>query len=196
MAKPTPHLEKGLKAMERLIRLANKEESKRLIPILRKVVMESANELEHCPFCSQPIKDTTVTFTQETAKDAIRIILNWCNEKGRVEFKTSEIKHLLTHTQYANLNHLVSFGGIIYRPINRKTGKRYSSTYYGINRARADEFLRGEKLIPTQITRDRFTRERTGEAEGTADDLPHTNDLLDESGRYTQPAIARPYADN
>lgn len=181
--------------MQKLISRASKEESKDLIPKLRKAVMELANELEHCPFCSQPIKDTIVTFTQETAKDAIRILLNWCNEKGRVEFKTSEIKHLLTHTQYANLNHLVSFGGIIYRPINKKTGKRYTSTHYGINRARAMEFLRGEKLIPTQITRDRFTRERTGEADGSVDDLPNTADLIDGDGRYTQPALARSYPD-
>lgn len=181
--------------MQKLISRATKEESKTLIPILRRIVMESANELEHCPFCSQPIKDTIVTFTQETAKDAIRIILNWTRDAGRNEFKTSEIKHLLTHTQYANLNHLVSFGGIIYRPINKKTGKRYTSTHYGINRARADEFLRGDKLIPTQITRDRFTHERTGEAEGSVDDLPNTNDLLDGDGRYTQPTLARSYPD-
>lgn len=99
MSKSTPHIDHGLKAMHKLISRATKEESKILIPILRRIVMESANDLEFCPFCSQPIKDTVVTFTQETAKDAIRILLNWTRDNNRNEFKTSEIKHLLTHTQ-------------------------------------------------------------------------------------------------
>lgn len=181
--------------MQKLISRATKEESKVLIPILRRIVMESANDLEHCPFCSQPIKDIVVTYTKETAKDAIRIVLNWTRETGRHEFKISEIKDRLTHTQYANLNHLIAFGGIIYRPINKKTGKQYKSTHYGIDRGRANDFLRGDKLVPTQITRDRFTRQRTGEANGSVDDLPNTLDLIDDDGVYTHPSFARPYPD-
>lgn len=191
MSKPTPHLKLGLRAMEKLILKANKEESKRIIPILRRIIMEGRNEFGHCPFCSQPIADTTVTYTEETAKDAIRIILNWTTATGKHEFSTADIKHLLTHTQYANLNHLVAFGGIIYRPINPKTGKRYTSKFYGINRERADEFLRGLRPAPIQIVRNRFSRERIDTAEGTADDLPHTTDLIDADGHYSQPTLTR-----
>lgn len=175
--------------MRKLVAMASKEESKALIPILRKIVMEKANDLENCPFCSQPIADTKITYTEETAKKAIEILLAWCDEKGRHEFKISEVKHLIDHTQYANLNHLVSFGGVVYRPWNDRLHKPYSSIWYGIHRGRALEFLRGERKIPVQIKRNRFTRERVGTAEGDRGDLPHVSDLVDSDGKYQQPAL-------
>lgn len=189
MSKPRPFIDAGKKAMLRFIAMATKQETKEIIPVLREKVMEKCNELGHCPFCSQPIADTTTTFTEETAKDTIRIILNWCNSKDRHEFKSSDVKDMLTHTQYANLNHLVKFGGIVYRPVNPKTGKTYNSTYYGIHRGRADEFLDGKRIVPVQVKHNRFSRHRTGEAEGTVDELPHVSDLLDEEGNYKQPKI-------
>ena len=189
MAKAQPFLKKGETAMRKLIAMASKEENKALIPILRRIVMEKCNELENCPFCSQPIADTKTTFTEETSRKVIEKILQWSDEKGKHEFKAGEIKHLLDHTQYANLNHLVSFGGIIYRPFNRRLNKPYSSIWYGINRQRALEFLRYERKIPIQIRRNRFTKERVDTAEGDRGDLPHVSDLVDSEGKFSQPAL-------
>jgi hypothetical protein len=139
--------------------------------------------------CSSPISDTVTTYTKETAEDVIKILYRWSIDHRRHEFKSSEIKHLLDHTQYANLNHLIGFKGIIYRPVNPKTRVPYTSGHYGIHRGRAEEFFRGVRKGPIQIRRNRFTHERIEEVEGTIGEHPHVSDLLDAEGNYKQPTL-------
>lgn len=183
--------------MHRLVAMATKDETKVIIPTLRNVVMQKCNELGYCPFCSSPIADIVVTYTDETAREAISKVVEWCERVGTHEFTTSDIGDLLTHTQYANLNHLTAFGGIVYRPKNPKTGLAYKSKFYGINLMRAHEFLSGARTIPIQIKRNRFTRERTDQSDGTVTNLPPVAQFTDEDGQYHAPTeITKPYKDD
>ncbi len=170
--------------MRKLVSMATKEETKAIIPTLRKVVMERRNELHNCPFCSFPIEDTTTSFTDHTAVRVLWELVQWCSRKERHEFDVSEIKDLLDKTQYANLNHLDRFAGIVYRPINPKTKKPYASKFYGINLTRAWEFFKGQRKAPIQITYNRFTGERTAVTEGFVHEFPNIREFLDADGFY------------
>lgn len=179
----------GLEALNKLLRASSKEESKTIITAVRKYIREHANDLKHCPMCSNPIHDVITTYTKETAEDVVRILYRWSTEKGRHEFKIGDVKHLLDKTQYANMNHLVAFKGIFYRPINKKNGRPYTSTYYGIHRGRAEEFLRGQRPGPIQIRRNRFTHERVDESEGKIGEHPHVAEMVDTDGIYKAPTL-------
>jgi hypothetical protein len=204
MSKTRPFLPEGEKAMNRLLRMSTKEESKAIIPALRKAVMEKRNELKHCPFCSNPIADTTTSFTDHTAVRVLWELARWCRSKGRHEFDVSEVKDLLDKTQYANLNHLDRFAGIVYRPINPKTRKPYTSKWYGIHTQRADEFFRRERKAPIQITYNRFTGERMAVTEGYVNEFPKIKEFLDADGSYDPlhkvaappSTTTRPYSDH
>ena len=158
MSKPSPHLEAGEKAMRLFMSRAKTDEAKRMIPAMRQRVMDWRNELKCCPFCSNPIADATVNYTVQAAVQALYKLYRWCGEKRRHEFKISEVKHLLDHTQYANLNHMARFGGIVYRP--QLYGKTRAG-WYGIHMERAAEFFACRRKAPVQITHNRFTGERT-----------------------------------
>lgn len=150
----------------------------------RQIVYEYADSLKLCPCCNQPIGEVKTSFNMQTAVSTLYALVKWCSEKEKHEFEMKEVKHLLDHTQYANLNHLTKFGGIVYRPINPKTEKPYTQGHYGINLTRAWEFLRNERAAPVQITRDRLGRHRTGSTEKFLRDFPSIQEFLDEDGHY------------
>lgn len=180
----------GLEALNKLLRASSKEESKAIITAVRKYIREHNNDLKHCPMCSQPITDTLETFTKETAYDPIKIIYEWVQRTGKhAKFKAADIKPLLNHTQYCNLNHLIAFEGILYRPNNPRTGEPYTSTYYAMHRGRAEEFLRGYRPGPVQILRARFTRERIDQVKARAGEMPHIADMVDDDGIYSPPTL-------
>lgn len=161
----------------------NPEVSVRL-PVIASFVQKHRNELVRCPFCTQRIDDVNTHYTKQTAVDVIQIIYDWCKQSGKHEFRSREIKKLLNHTQYANLNHLDRFAGIIYRPMNKWTGKPYSSSYYGMHMERAEGFLVGVIQGPLMITTNRLTKERLVTKSGYVSDFPDTLDLLDGEGNY------------
>lgn len=150
----------------------------------RNVLDEKRNDLKYCPCCDQPIADVKTDYSDATSVLTLWRIAAWCRGKTRHEFSASDVKHLLDHTQYANLNHLDRFGGIIYRPIDPKTKKPYRSRYYGINLQRADEFFRNERPAPTQIVTNRLTGERLASTEKLMRDFPGMGEYLDAEGNY------------
>lgn len=185
MGKPHPYKEKGEEAMRTLARMATKDETKAVIPVLRAKVEENRNELGHCPFCSQPIHDVTETFTKQTMVNVLFVLVQWCEEKRVHEFDMKDVKHLLDHTQHANLNHLVYTDGIFYRPEDAE-GKQVKGRY-GIHLERAHEFFRGERKALVQIISNRFTGERVGETWKYIHEFPDITDFLDKYGQYVVP---------
>lgn len=143
-----------------------------------------AQRLGNCPCCTQKIGEVITSYNDVTAVQTLYILVKWCSEHEVHEFKTGDVKHLLDHTQYANLNHLDRFGGIVYRPNNPKTGKPYRSTYYGINLTRAHEFFRNERKAPVQIVTNRITGERVASTEKLIRDFPGIGEFLDDDGSY------------
>lgn len=150
----------------------------------RELLDRFANELGFCPCCDQSVDDVKTDYTDATSVHALYKLLKWCIRHQCHEFKSSDVKHLLDHTQYANLNHLDRFGGIVYRPKNPKTGKQYKSTYYGINIQRAEEFFRNERPAPVQIITKRLTGERIASTEKLLRDFPSIGEFLDADGNY------------
>jgi len=187
MSKPQPYLDAGEKSMKKLIGMAKNEESKRLIPIFRKKVMEHHNELHNCPFCSMPIDDIVVNYAT-WAGDLLKLILEYTNKIGKHEFQIDKMKDYfgsrMSPTQYANMNHMTRFAGIIYRPMNQRTGKRFTSKYYGVNRERLRDFINGATKAPIRIVADRFSREREEVIEGYIHEFPRMSEFLDEDGIY------------
>lgn len=143
-----------------------------------------AKRIGNCPCCTQKIGEVITSYNDVTAVQTLYKLVKWCSENETNEFKTSDVKHLLDHTQYANLNHLDRFGGIVYRPINPKTDTPYKSTYYGINLTRAHEFFRNERKAPVQIVSNRITGERVASTEKLLRDFPGIGEFLDEDQMY------------
>lgn len=154
------------------------------LKVAAKMVIEWRNTLKYCPTCDQPINDVKTDYTDATSIKTLYALYAWCKERGRHEFESSMVKHLLDHTQYANLNHLDRFGGIMYRPIDPKTKKPYRSKFYGINMSRAREFFANERAAPVQIITNRLTGERVASTEKLMRDFPGMEEFLDDRGFY------------
>lgn len=152
-----------------------------------------AERLGNCPCCTQPIGEVITSYTDSTSIRTLYKLVAWCRENKVHEFKSSDVKHLLDHTQYANMNHLDRFGGIVYRPQNPKTGKPYQSTYYGINMERAREFFRNERPAPVQLVTNRITGERIASTDKLMRDFPGMGEFLDGDGMYDPEHIVSDY---
>ena len=162
---------KGLRMYNALL------ESRRMLDTLR-------NTLQYCPCCDNPVDDTITSFTDTVAVEALYKLWQWCKEKGVHEFDSSEVRHLLDHNQYANLNHLDRFAGIVYRPQDPKTGKSFKAKYYGINFERAKEFFENKRPAPVQIVANRLTGERTASTEKLLKDFPGMAEFMGDDGIY------------
>lgn len=145
---------------------------------------KTAQLLGTCPCCSQLIGEVITSYSDSTSVHTLYKLVRYCRQNRVHEFKSGDVKDLLDHTQYANMNHLDRFGGIVYRPINPKTGNPYKSTYYGINLERADEFFRNERKAPVQIVSNRITGERIASTEKLMKDFPGMGEYLDADGGY------------
>lgn len=150
----------------------------------RGLVDEFADELEFCPCCQQKVSSVTESFNLTAHVETLYKLVKWCQEHNKNEFEMKEVRHLLDHTQYANLNHMTKFAGIVYRPVNEKTGKPHTSSHYGINLKRAWEFFRNERPAPVQIVRDRLGRNRKATTEKYVRDFPALHQFLDSDGNY------------
>lgn len=157
---------------------------KAAIEAAARMVLKKSEALQDCPCCGQPIGEVITSYTDSTSIHTLYKLVKYCSENNVHEFKTSDVKHLLNHTQYANMNHLDRFGGIVYRPIDPKTQKPYKSTYYGINLTRAWEFFRNERTAPVQLTTNRLTGERVASTEKYMKDFPGIGEFLDTDGIY------------
>lgn len=151
---------------------------------LRIIIAEDRNAIKNCPVCDQLIDDVKTSYSIHTAVDVLYKLVQWCRANGRHEFDVAEVKGFLDHTQYANVNHLDRFAGIVYRPMNPETSEPYKGKFFGINLQRADEFFRNERAAPVQIVTNRLTGERVAVTQKYLKDFPQFQEFLDDRGAY------------
>lgn len=149
---------------------------------LKRITNKHSERMGTCPCCEQPIKQKKVSYNHEAIRAMYQVYL-WCEKKERHVFETSEIKHLLGKTEYANIGHWIKFAGIFYKPADKKTGKSRKGLW-GINMDRAEDFFSGKIQAPVQIIKDRFTDEIIERTDRYVYEFPHIKEFLDENRLY------------
>lgn len=115
---------------------------------------------------------------------ALVIAYKWCKEKGRHEFKTGDIRHLLDHSQYCNFNNWIRLSsGMVYPGPEKRV--------YGLNMERVEAFLRGEWMVH-DVTIDPITREQKNGPEYKINQVRGVMKLLDDQGIYQVEYVPRP----
>ena len=113
------------------------------------------NEIKCCPLCNGNIEDRKVTIYKELIESLYRVYV-WCGKQNIHEFEMKDVKHLLGRNEYARFGDLIRFGGLVYRPEMKDSGKTRKALY-GINMERARDFYAGITPMPVQLTLNQIT---------------------------------------
>lgn len=154
------------------------------IEALKADLHKKRNELKRCPFCNASIEDRLVTVSANMAQ-ALHRVYRWCGEHRQHEFRTSDIKHLLTQTDYARFGDLIECSnGILYRPKDKDSNPILKGAY-GMHMERAREFFHGSRTMHTQVLLDQITGDRVAVLkETTLGGIPEIHTLLTKDGLY------------
>jgi hypothetical protein len=109
--------------------------------------------------------------------NALLRVYKWCKEKGIHEFTRQDIKNniLMSENDSARWGDWALFGnGMVYKPEGKGS--------WGLHMGRVEEFLRGERKIPTRLEK-RGVEIRVLE-EGTIKEIPDLLEYLDEDLKY------------
>jgi len=154
---------------------------------IRKALIEHRNEVMYCQCCESEVWDVVTSYPKESVLEILGMAMMYSRKTGAHEFTLKELQDVvgrkLSHTAYANINHFVRFGGIMYRPLDPKTGAPYKSGHFGINIERARAFFKGAYQAPIQEVRNRLTDERTY-TKASIKDFPSIASFIDEEGNY------------
>lgn len=177
------------KAFEKLHNASTKEEVKNSLGGIKKWIHEHRNELGYCPMCNAHIEDRTESIYAELIASLYRV-MRWCEQKGRHEFKMTDIRHLLGQINYTRFGNLVHYGGVVY-PIKNEDGKRMRG-HFGLNMERAREVFANERAFPLAKTYDMITGECIAETCVFVKDIPALKQFIDESGQYHPESFGQP----
>jgi len=147
----------------------------------KREIIENRNVLCRCPFCNGSIKDRPITI-YEGLIDCLFRVYQWCGEKGRHEFKTKEIKHLMGKNEYARFGDLIMFEGLVYKA--RDTEGIHHKGDFGLNMNRTRMFFANEYKIPVQIIVNQITGEILNATYVGVGSFPKLVELLDKNGLY------------
>ena len=131
-----------------------------------------------CPWCGQTINDREVTLYSGMVRALIRVFY-WCKENNRNEFTRKEIKPLFrgVDNEIARWGDWLLFGnGMVYRPGGKGS--------WGLNLDRVEQFIKGERDIPTRVIIYRTTNEKLYFDYKRIGDISNLSKFLDESGQY------------
>lgn len=167
----------------------NQVDSISLTREMLKINSTARNEMKYCPICGHTIADRNVTLYRELI-EALYEVYKWCGKNKKHEFKTKDIRHLLSRNNYARFGDLIRFGGLVYKPKD-EDGQSHKAEF-GINMARAKEFFTGERQIPVQITLNQITNEIIDAQYVTIKDFPKLKELLTADGLYDYDKIISP----
>jgi len=110
---------------------------------------------------------------------ALVLVLKWCEENDRNEFRRRDINHLLkTQSHVTRFADWVLFGGLVYRPAGKE------KSWYGLNVGRARDFLAGKTEIPTKIIKDPMAKTLEKTDYRKIYDVPHIAEFLDENKEF------------
>jgi len=137
---------------------------------------EEREALKECPACGANIQDRKVSLFASLIRAMYKVYC-YLGEQGKHEFCIKEVKDLMGKNEYARFGDLVRFGGIIYKPVDKK-GE------FGMNMQRAREFFGGERQIPVQIVLNQITNEIEESHYVSITDFPELHELLLPDGLY------------
>ncbi len=107
--------------------------------------------------------------------EQIAILYNFCKKRQIIEFKTSQVKNLLSHSQYARTGDLVYFGRLVTKV---KKGR------YQLDMQRCLDFIENRLQIPTRV----WKNDETGKVQDGGDRYKLAQEMtylsLDEDGNY------------
>lgn len=160
---------------------STKEEVRQSLPAIKNYVHNKRNELGFCPFCNGHIEDRIESIYAELLT-ALYKVMRWCEEHGRHEFQTKDIRHLLGQINYTRFGNLVHYGGVVY-PIKDESGKRKRG-YFGLNIERAREVFANKRPFPMAKKIDMITGECIEETCVLVKDIPALAKFIDADGNY------------
>jgi hypothetical protein len=143
---------------------------------LRDYVLEERNKICRCPVCNSKISDRIISLYSGLINTLYKVYC-WCGEKRRHEFENKDVQHFFNKNDYARFGDLIRFGGLVYKPENKKGS-------YGINMSRAKEFFEGKRKIPVQIVLNQITNEIVAATYVYVYDFPNILELLNKDGLY------------
>lgn len=176
-------------ALVKLLAKSTKEEVKSAIPAIEKWIHENRNDIGYCPFCKAHIEDRVESIYAELIASLYRV-MRWCEQKGRHEFKMTDIRHLLGQINYTRFGNLVHYGGVVY-PIKDENGKRMRG-HFGLNMERAREVFANQRAFPMAKTYDMITGECIAETCVLVKDIPALKQFIDSEGVYHPEAFGQP----
>jgi hypothetical protein len=139
--------------------------------------MDSVNK-QVCPTCGQSVNRREIQLYSGMVK-ALILVYKWCKEHEVHEFQRSEVNHLMDRVEYTRFGDWVYFGGLIYRP---EGGKERAQ--YGMHIGRVEEFLSGNRKIPTLAIKDPLSGQVDLEEEKYIHEIPHLTEFLNEHQQY------------
>lgn len=137
---------------------------------------EERKLMGECQLCGSNIRNRDVTLFAGLIR-AMHSVALYLKEKDNCEFNIKEVKDLMGKNEYARFGDLVRFGGIIYRPENKKG-------VYGMNMERVESFFKGQYKIPVQITLNQITNEIERSNYVTIHQFPELKELCNKDGLY------------
>ncbi len=129
-----------------------------------------------CPTCGQSVNIRQIPFYGGMVS-ALWKVYNWCEEKGRHEFKKREVKHLMDDVVISVFHYWRWFGGLVYNPSGVKGD-------YGLNMERCEQFFSGKLTIPIEVWTNPLTKEISHTRTGTINDVPGLRQFLDENNNF------------
>lgn len=176
-------------AFERLQENSKKEEVRNSLGAIKNHIHENRNEYGYCPFCNAHIEDRVESIYAELIASLYRV-MRWCEQKGKHEFKMTDIRHLLGQINYTRFGNLVHYGGVVY-PIKNEDGKRMRG-HFGLNMERAMEVFANQRAFPLAKTYDMITGECIAETCVFVKDMPSLKQFIDSEGVYHPEAFGEP----
>jgi hypothetical protein len=147
----------------------------------RNYIIENRNSIGRCPCCNSNIRDRVITLHSEMVSDLYKVYC-WCSERGRTEFRMSDVKALMSKSSYANFSKFLRMGnGAVFRP--KRDGKTDRSAY-GIDMGCVREFFAGRRTMTVQATVNQITDTVVERKDAYVQDFPSVMVYLKANGLY------------
>ena len=129
---------------------------------------------QRCMACGHIISKRQITLYSGMVYTLYKVF-KWCDEKGRHEFQTKDIKHFFNLNSSARFGDWVMFGGLVYK--NKKA-------HYGLNMIRCDQFFKGLYKIPEFVLKNPLNGEIEQGPDITINEVKGLKEFLSKDGEF------------